>query len=326
MSKLYYRPNLGKLVRSDVYTDASKEELRVILALAAENNSLTEEEIASLACCSLSRCKAALLLFEEEGILEKSGTPFEASPIEYEYKTSHFSDTEEDTPIEVAGTIKRENLADLLDECARIFDKAALSSTEAAKIVSLVTNLSLSGEYITMLLSFLKSNGKCTVTRLVKKAEELVGRGIDDYETLEEYIRDRELPEYVWEFRRVFGVRGRQPSPSEKEYYKKWAEEFGYGSEIVTLAYDKATLAGSPNSLQYIDKLLSAWNEADCRTISQCEENSRAFREARASGKKEFAESKAKSKTKAPAPRYGDFDVEEAFRLALERSYGDDDK
>ena len=42
--------------------------------------------------------------------------------------------------------------------------------------------------------------------------------------------------------------------------------------------------------------------------------------------KKEFAESKAKSKTKAPAPRYGDFDVEEAFRLALERSYGDDDK
>lgn len=327
MSKLYYRVGLERLLSSPVFTDASKEELRVIIALLAVKGAVTEQELASAAGCALSRCKAALLLFEEEGLVEKSENPFAESVIEYEHDSDgHFSDIAEDSPLEVANTIKRENLADLLDECARMLDKAAFSSSETARIVSLVTNLSLSGEYITTLLSFLKSTGKCTVTRLVKKAEELVGRGIDDYDGLEEYIRDRELPEYVWEFRRVFGIRGRNTSPSEKEFYRKWAEEYGFGSEIVTLAYDKAALAGSPSSLRYIDTLLSAWSEAGCKTVSECEENSRAWREARAGEKKTRCESTAKSKTKAPSPRYGDFDVEEAFRLAIERSYGDDDK
>ena len=327
MSKLFYRPNLEKLLSSSVFGEASKEELRVMLALASLKNAITEEELSTLAGCSVSRCKSAITLFEEEGLLEKSDIPFEEKVIEYEYKgASHFSDADEQSPIEVAKSIKRENLSDLIDECSGMLGKGAFSSNEATRIVSLVTNLSLSGEYITTLLSFLKSKGKCTVTTLVNKAEQLAREGIDDYDSLEEYIRNRELPEYVWEFRRVFGIRGRQPSPSEKEYYRKWAEDFGYGSEIVTLAYDKAALAGSPNSLQYIDTVLSAWNSANCRTVSECEENSKAFKESKSSEKKETSAIKTKSKTKAPTPRYGDFDVEEAFRLALERSYGDNDK
>ena len=327
MNKLFYRTYPEKLIASPIFHEASKDELKVFIALSNEKGQISAEQLAVISGCALSRCRAAITLFEEEGLLEKSESRFEDSLIEYEHgETSHFSDMEEERPLEVARAIKREGLNELLDECARILDKAAFSSTETAKIVSLVTNLSLSGEYVTTLLSFLKSTGKCTVTRLFKKAEELVGRGIDEYDSLEEYIRDRELPEYVWEFRRVFGIRGRQPSPSEKDYYKKWSEEFGYGANIVTLAYDKATLVGSPTSLAYIDKVLSAWHEAGCKTVSECEENSRVWKESKANVKKEPVTGRAKSKTAAPTPRYGDFDVEEAFRLALERSYGDEEK
>ena len=327
MNKLFYRTYPEKLIASPLFHEASRDELKIFIALSNEKESLSVERLSEISGCALSRCRSAILLFEEEGLLEESEARFEDAVIEYEHgEISHFSDMEEEHPLEVARSIKREGLTELLDECARILDKAAFSSTETAKIVSLVTNLSLSGEYVTALLSFLKSTGKCTVTRLVKKAEELVGRGIDEYDSLEEYIRDRELPEYVWEFRRVFGIRGRQPSPSEKEYYKRWSKQYGYGASIVTLAYDKATLVGSPTSLAYIDKVLSAWHEAGCKTVSECEENSRAWKESKANDKKEPAIGRAKSKTAAPTPRYGDFDVEEAFKLALERSYGDEEK
>lgn len=323
MSKLYYRADPKKIPSSAVFTEASKEELRVLLSVLATETSVTEEELAKLSACSLSRCKAALTLFISEGLIETRETPFEESVIEYEYKgPSHFSDIETDSPLEVAKTIKKESLADLLDECAAILGKAALNSTETANIVSLATNLSLSGEYITTLLSFLGAKRKCTVQRLVKKAEELVSQGVDSYEELEEYIRDRELPSYVWEYRRVFGIYGRSISQTERELYKKWAEEFDYSTEIVALAYDKAVLAGSPDSIQYIDAVISAWHAAGCKTVAECEENSKAFKDSKSAAKAE----KSRQKTKAPTPRYGDFDVEEAFRLALERSYGEENK
>lgn len=328
MSKLYYRPLLNRLCGSTVFTEASREELRVLLAVTALGGRCADEgEISQLAECSLSRCKAALLLFMEEGLLEKSEEPFADSVIEYEYKgASHFSDTEEEAPLAVASTIRSENLSELIDECAAIMSKSAFSTTETAKLVSLVKGLSLSGEYITTLLSFLNRSGMCTVTRLVKKAEELVGKGIDSYETLEEYIRDRELPDYVWEYRRVFGIFGRSISKTEGELYKKWSEEYGYSVEIVAAAYDKAVLAGSASSVHYIDAVLTAWHEAGCKTVAQCEANSRAFKDSKISAKAEKQTARPSKKTQPPTPRYGDFDVEEAFKLALERSYGEDKK
>ncbi len=328
MSKLYLRAHPERLIEKELFPEASKEELRVFLAIIAHGSECSEEQIASLAKCSLSRCKSALTLFSEEKIIEISDTPFQNAEIEYEHGSiSHFSDIEEDTPKDVAESISRYELSALLDECAAILGKAALSSTEAAKIVSLVTGLALSGEYITTLLSFLKSERKCTVSRLVSKAEELVGRGIDSFDSLNDYIRDRELPGYVFEYRRVLGIYGRAISKSEKECYKKWAEDFCYSTEILALAYDKAVIAGSAKSLSYIDAILSGWHAAGCKTVAECETSHKAFKDARNAEKKEHAEKSTKrSKTAAPTPRYGDFDVEEAFKLALSRSYGDEDK
>ncbi len=328
MSKLYLRVYPERIVGTQVFSELSREELRVLLAAAASDSEITEEELAETALCSLSRCKAALTLFSSEGIAEISDTPFEDSVIEYEHKeTASFSDIEEDSPKKVAENIRHYDLSELLDECAEIMKKAALSSAETAKIVSLVTNLSLSGEYISALLSHLQSKKQGTVTRLVKKAEELVGRGIDSYDTLEEYIRSCEIPGYVYEYRKVLGIYGRAVSQTERECYKKWAEEFDYDNEILALAYDKSVLANSAGSLSYIDRVLTSWHEAGCKTLADCEENSKSFKDAREAQKKEHSETKKqRSKTDAKTPRYGNFDVEEAFMLALSRSYGDEEK
>lgn len=328
MGKLYLRADPKRLVRSTVFSEATRDELKVFVALSAITDGITEEELASLTGCSLSRCKAAITLFTEEGLLDRSDRAINDEGIEFEHgEFSHFSDLEEPTPKETAKEIRRLDMSELLDECAAIMDKAALSSTEASKIVGLATNLSLSGEYITTLLSFLKSKNSSTVARLVKKAEELVGKGVDSFEGLNEYIKERELPGYVYEYRRVLGIYGRAVSATEKECYKRWAEEFMYSTEILTLAYDVSVMANAGGSVAYVDKVLTEWHKAGCKTVADCENCRKSFKEAKEAEKNEHSgASKRRSKSEAPTPRYGDFDVEEAFRLALSRSYGDEDK
>ncbi len=325
MSKLFLRVHTERLIGTELYYEASKEELRVLLAAIAADGESSEEELSAVAKCSPSRCKSALTLFSEEGVIEMSGNPFESGEIIYEHGTrSHFSDLEEDLPTVVAENIKKHDLADIIDECATMTGRTALSSSETAKLVSLIEKFSLDGEYIITLLDFIKSKGKPTIVKLVSKAENLISRGIDSFEALNDYIANCERPGYVYEFRRVFGIYNSAPSDTELVLYKKWAEEFGYSTKILALAYDQSVLAGARGNLAYIDKALSAWHAAGCNTVEECEANRKAFKDAKEAEKKEHSQDKRpRQKSKPEPPRYGDFDVEEAFKLALSRSYGD---
>ena len=319
MSKKRFSVNLERLVSSSAFAEASADELRVVLAtLSAKSGEINEGELASLAKCSLSRCKSALVLWQEEGVIAEG-----ADGVEYEHNSEgHFSDMIEEKPLEVAKAISREDLSPLIDQCAEMMRKSALSTHETALIVSLVTKMALSEEYIVTLLAYLLEKGKTTVLRLVRKAESLVGGGYDTVEKLEEYIKNKESESSAeWEFRRIFGIYDRNLSQYEKALFKKWADEFGYSTAIVNLAYNKAARAGAPRSISYIDTLLTAWHGAGCKTVSECEANSESFKSAR-TAEGEPAQKKTKKKSDAPVARYGDFDVEEAFKLALERSYG----
>ena len=70
-----------------------------------------------------------------------------------------------------------------------------------------------------------------------------------------------------------------------------------------------------------MDKVLTVWHEAGCKTVEEC----RALAASeKAKAEKDRADSQAarkKSKTEPEKPRYGDFDINDAFKAALERSY-----
>lgn len=327
MSRKKYTLRLDRLVSSDAFSEASAEELRVLLAiLASRESDFSEKELTRVAKCSTARCKSALVLWEEEGVISSREIVIEDG-VEYEHGTeNHFSDMVEDKPLEVAAAISREDLAPLVDQCAEILKKSALSTHETAHVVSLVTQMSLSQEYVLTLLAYLASKGKTGTLRLVKKAEKLVSDGCETVEALEAYIKTKEEESSAeWEFRRIFGIYDRNLSAYEKKLFKKWSEDFGYSTSIVSLAYDKAVRVGSPRSISYIDSVLSAWHDAGCKTVAECEQNSESFK----ASKKNDAEptqKKQRKKSDAPTMRYGDFDVEEAFKLALERSYGNEEE
>lgn len=352
--KLYKK---SPAARAESFSEATAEELRVLVVLMeAEGEALTYKEIAARASVSAARARSATALWRADGVLDKEPVKIaEKEPamakaavketesrakvnaadsssasgainnnednVKDEFAERFSSDMYEERSVETAKTIRDGELSQLLDECAALLDKPALSTEEVKKITSVYSQLSLSAEYISTLALHLAQSGKFTATNLAKKAESLAEKGIDSLEALCVYIEDAKSENGTdKEFRRLFGIWNRKLSRADREYFRRWSEDFGYSTEIVGEAYGIMTAnnASGGVSLKYIDTILTHWHEAGCKTVAQCraeEERSRAEKAEKNGGK--IGRKKPEAK-----PKFVDFDVEDAFQRALQRSYG----
>ena len=322
-----YKLNPDVLLSSPELIEASVGELRVLLTLVA-NGTLGIEKISEITGLSSARVKSAIVLFEDAGILTRRDA--HAMPATEQTVTEHFEErirlgeVHEVTASDCAKNIRDNSLASLLSECAALMGKAALSTEEAKMISATYTQLALSEDYIIILAAYIaEKKGKLTAVRLSGEAEKLVKRGVDTAEALEKYIADKESETgAVCEFKRLCGIYNRNLSKKETELVNRWYYEFGYGEDIIGEAYDVTVMNTGKLSLAYMDKLITRWHETDCKTLEDCKRVSASEKPE----KKEAEEKKAAPrmpKTPKTTPRYGNFDVDDAFKKALMRSYGD---
>ena len=301
------RPN-DPLLSSEEFLEASAEELRALVVLLRHGH-LTPAELSSLASISMARAKSALILWEECGALN--------AQIEDVYESRERADevSEEDRRV-VAHTIRSESLANLLEECATLMGKPTLNDMEVKIITGLYSQYGISEEYIYTLFSDICSRPtRPTVKKLEGEAIRHVSDGIDTVEALNEFFHHRDsIGESERLVRRTLHI-GRALSTSEKKYAERWVMSYGYGEEILAYAYDCATASTQNPTLKYLDAILSDWHEGGVKTVSEAQ----SYRESTKNEKKQAP------KKKKEAPRYGNFDPDEAFRLALERSYGTDE-
>lgn len=321
MTRLNYRVNMLRITANPAFGEASKEELRTLVALLElEGRADSLSELSEAAGVSSARCRAALAFWEEAGVIrEDDGTP--SLTDEFEERLVR-GEIDEKPAVEVAESIRNENLASMIDECATLLGQACLSNAEIKQLTGLYTQYALSPDYIATLAAYKASKGRTTVKIICNEAITLSGKGIDNAEALDAYLKSlEESTGAEWEFRRALGIYGRNLSPSERGYFKKWSEDFGYSVSIVTEAYDIAVLNTKNGDLRYMDKILTDWHEAGCRTVSECKARAEAEKAKLTTEKT----AKKRPKSQPETPRYGEFDVNEAFMNALERSFKSDD-
>ena len=321
MSKIDYRADRVRAIGSTAFTEASKEELRALIALMELHGEAENvEKLAEAANISVPRCKSALAFWEESGVIRPSDAP----PMiidEFEDRLVR-GEIDEVSATRVASSSRDEQLASMIDECAMLMNQACLSNPDVKNITALYTQYSLSPEYIVTLAAYLASKSDLTARKLCNEAIRLSGKGCDDIDMLHAYIIEMEESTGAeWEFRRLLGIYGRKLSQSERAYFKKWSEEFDYSVGVVSEAYDIAVLntTSGKGDLRYMDTVLTAWHEAGCKTVAECRqhvESEKAKRKAEKTG------TKKREKTAPETPRYGEFDTNDAFMKALQRSYG----
>lgn len=307
----------------EAFTDASRDELRALIAIIESNGRVAgADDLAKKASISKARAAAAIVYWEEAGVLRSTDTPTITEEFEERIEAGELSET---NATDTAKAIRSSALAEMITECARIMQRAALNTTEIKQITALHEQYALSEEYILTLAAYLAGDRKLTVSNLVNRAIRYATEyEIDDLASLSAFIEERESTSAAEkEFRKLFGFSGRALSRTEKEHFRKWSQDFGYFVDIVGEAYDIAVMNGAKKLVSYVDTLLTGWHNAGCKTVRECKEQ-----HARDAEEKKQQRENAKSagkKTKKPLDNYSDFDPDEAFRLALERSFGSDD-
>jgi DnaD/phage-associated family protein len=317
-----YKVNPLRVTGTDAFAEASAQELRVLLALVECGGKFESvEALAESAAVSKTRCSSALTLWEDGGVITEriDGAPI----ITEEFSERLTKDEIDERPsLEVADSIRDGNLKSAIDECATLMNLATMPTADVKNITALYTQYGLSPEYIVTLAAYLAEQGKLTARNLCNQAIRLDGTGCDTVEALESYIQNKATESDTdWEFRRIFGIYNRNLSQSERSYFKKWSEEYGFSTAIVSEAYDKAVMntQNGRRYMQYMDTVLTAWYNAGCKTVAECLAQSEAEKP-----KQETAE-KRPSRREAEKPRYGEFNVEDAFAKALMRSYGSEE-
>ena len=317
---------------TEEFKEASVHELKTLVALFESGGSVSEDELCEKTGVSRARVLAAIALWQEADVIaprsEKKEVSFFGNTLSHEFaERTYLGELEEEGAKQVAKTIRDNKLLSLIDELAKLMGKPMLTPREIRSISQLSSQCSLSEEYIAVLAAHVKETGSFSVTNLVNRALSLVKEGVMTTETLTEYItsreEDRKIPK---EYKRIFGIYKRAFSDKEKEYLVKWVDGYGFGEAIVRKAYDISTINTGDLSFVYMDKLLTDWHEGGCKTVSECEvryaerklEIEREVEQRKSQNEKRRPETKKK-----PEKRYGDFDPEEAFKLAIGRSFND---
>ena len=270
--------------------DTGELELKVLIAL------ISDTDISTLGYDE-AKMETAIAYWRGTGIL--SGGKSEKSR-----KVARHATTPTYTGEELSRIIDENGLAMIIDECQRITGKV-FTITEVNRIAALNSYLGLEGEFILLLFTYCAEKGKLTLKYIEKTAYDLWDNGIDTTEKLEDYIR-REEEKHALEakLRSLFGFGDRALTPAEKKHFASWSEEYGYGIDIITEAYNITVEKTGKLSLPYLSKILSNWYGKGLMTL--CDVQASLM---------EYAKSKEDT-----SKSNSSFDIDEFFELALKRS------
>lgn len=273
--------------------------------------------------------------------LPKTAEKTEASA-EKVSKPSRRDDLPHYTSEEMAHLLEeRTDVKDNIDECQRIWGKV-FNIKEVNVLLGLSDYLGLDWEYIMTLVAYCakmrdkQGYGK-SLHYVETTAFSFYNEGIFTVPALTEKLRSLEaLADIDGQLRSLFGMGNRAQTPKEKKLFSTWVHDFGYGMDIIRMAYEVTVDAkGSPN-LSYMNSVLANWNSRDLRTVEAVEANQAAFRaeqerlSSAKAGAKTAAHAAGRSAGKAPDSRNtpsgegGSFDTEDFFAAAVRRSLGED--
>ncbi len=183
------------------------------------------------------------------------------------------------TSAEIDAVASKNKAVDSLFRQAEAILERILSPSDFELIYSFVDWLGLPVEVVVMLLRFAASRGKTGKRYLETVAIDWADKGIDNYESAEEYIREIELKlSNEGKIRGILGIYDRALTQTEKKYIKAWTFEKDIPSELVAEAYDRTVAATGKLSWQYMNKILVSWSDEGIRTVDEVREKEALFK------------------------------------------------
>lgn len=179
-----------------------------------------------------------------------------------------------------------------------------------ANLLVLYDYYSLPAEVIVMLCNYAKTIGKQgSVAYIMKMGAAWAEQEINTFERAAEKIARMENADKIWsEFRRMTGIENPRPTAKQSEYLEMWVSTYGFDTEMIALAYERAVEKKGSIHFGYMNGILRSWHESGYKTTEDVERGEREF-----AGQQEQKRSPAakKTKTEQSPPSY---DAENVLR------------
>ena len=174
-----------------------------------------------------------------------------------------------------------------------------LTHTEMETITYFYDTLHMSADLIEYLLETCVENGHKSMHYIRKVALSWAEEGIETIAQAKEqsalYSRN------CYTVLNAFGIKNRAPATSELAYIRKWADEYGFSSDIIAEACRRTIAATHQPSFEYADSILTRWHRKNIRHLQDIavldEEHL-----------KEKSSARASSRTKAPSKNLNNFE------------------
>ena len=193
---------------------------------------------------------------------------------------------------------------EFIDEAQRVFGKT-FNTYDISIVVGLIDQIGLEEEAVLTILAYVSKLGK----KSVRYAEKLAIALYDDGYTTAHEIFDRiamieHSKELISQIRHLFGASDRELSKSEKAMFEKWIEKFGYGMDVIRMAYDITVDIKHEAIPKSTGAILEAWYNAGLRTADAVIAHENAKKQSK------MAEGKS-------------YDLDDFFAIAMDRSLKD---
>lgn len=156
-----------------------------------------------------------------------------------------------------------------------------LTRTDVETITYFYDSLHMSADLIEYLLETCVENGHKSMHYIQKVALSWADSGIETVAQAKE--QSMSYNRHCFAVLNAFGIKNRGPAASELTYIRKWAEEYGFSTDIIQEACRRTISATHQPSFEYADTILTKWHGQNIRHLADIASLDEAFQKEKAS-------------------------------------------
>ncbi|OQB13355.1 MAG: Replication initiation and membrane attachment [Firmicutes bacterium ADurb.Bin193] len=174
------------------------------------------------------------------------------------------------TPSEIAARAQTDKKLKWLYEEAQNSLGKILSSADIQALFWIYDYLGLNPQVIMLIINYAKKIDKASMRYIEKIAMDWADKGVDTVRKAERYLADLdEKSTYQYHIKKLFGIKDRDFTPSEKAILDEWATSIKPTDELLLSAFDININRTGNLNIKYINGILKSWKEKGITTTGQ---------------------------------------------------------
>lgn len=267
-SLLFSYTSLPDIFFTEYFSQASSDSIKVylyLLFLSKYNKDVKINDLSKKLELPLKVIQDSIKYWESEGVLIRKSSGYELANLQelelrklYKPKVSLSAES-------IKQTEKNQYRAKAIETINNEFFQGVMSPSWYGDIDLWFSKYSFDEEVMIALFRYCYERSALHKNYIQVVAEAWAKNNIKTFSDLDKYYEKQEsLAKIGKTIAKKLGI-NRQLSQYEMSYIEKWVVDFGYDLNIIEIALKKTTSKTNP-SFDYIDKLISCWNERNLRT------------------------------------------------------------